>query len=131
MTEAGFNVKLEAAPVGSFHFSTQGGEYDIYITGSTWTQGDGYIFLNQRVLGDSFHSGFAIPEINNAIKESNSLTDYKQRDAKLKEVYNLMYKNANMTFLYTLEAIVAYQPNISGVVFWGDKHTELRNVVKN
>lgn len=131
MTEAGFNVRLEQLQSAAFSSARKGGEYDIYITGSTWTQGDGYIFLNQRVLGDSFKSGFAIPEINNAILESNALVDYNARSEKLKEVYTLMYKNANMTFLYTLEAIVAYQPNISGVVFWGDKHTELRNVVKN
>lgn len=129
MTEAGFNVKLEQLQSAAFTAARKGGEYDIYITGSTWTQGDGYIFLNQRVLGDSFSSNFAIPEVNNAIVESNSKVDYAERDAALRTVYEKMMENSNMSFIYTLEAIVAYQPNVKNVVFWGDKHTELRNVI--
>ncbi|MBO5567915.1 MAG: ABC transporter substrate-binding protein [Clostridia bacterium] len=132
LSMVGFNCKLEQLQSSAFSQARKSGDYDMYFTGNGWVMGDGYVFINQRIKGDSFASGFVIPELNEAIEAANQAMDAADRDAKMKEVYRILWEgSAPMTFLYTMECIVGYNPSVSGVVFSGSKHTNLRNVCIN
>jgi ABC-type transport system substrate-binding protein len=132
LTMAGFNVKLEQLQSAAFTEARKSGDYDMYITGNGWVLGDGYIFLNQRVIGDSLASKMVFEDLNDAIRKANAAMDVVERDELMREAYSVMMRHAGpQQFLYSMECIVAHNPNISGVEFSGSKHTNLRNVVKN
>ncbi len=132
LTQVGFKVKLDQLQSAAFTQARKSGDYDLYITGSTFVLGDGYTFLNQRVVGDSLNSGFVIPELNEAILASNVAMDYDERDELMRKAYSILMENsAPQNFIFAMEAIVAYNSSVSNVVFSGSKHTNFRNVIKD
>lgn len=132
LTAAGFKVKLEQLEGAAFGEARKAGKYDAYIVGCSFPGGDGYQFLNQRVVGDSLTSNYKSEELNTAIITSNKEVDPAKRAELLKSAYTLLMKDsAPMNFIYQYQFNYAYRPGISGVEFRIDKIPMFKNVVKS
>lgn len=132
LTEVGFNVKLEQLEGAAFSEARKSGQYDVYIVGASFGSGDGYGFINQRIVGDSLASHYGNEELNNMILDSNSTMDPAERAEKLKAVYTkIMDDAAPMSFILQYQFNYAMHPGISGINFRVDKLIDFNNVQKS
>lgn len=130
LTDVGFNVDMEQMENAAFSDARKSGQYDCYIVGASFGGGDGYGFLNQRIVGDSLASHYNNEELNNMILASNQIMDDAKRQEALKELYTKMMDDcAPMGFLVQYQFNYGAKPGVSGIFYAPDKSIDLSGVV--
>lgn len=132
LTEVGFNVDMEQMENAAFSDARKAGQYDCYIVGASFASGDGYGFINQRIVGDSLASHYNNSELNDMILASNEIMDDAQRAEALKELYTkIMDDCAPMDFIVQYQFNYAYNSRIKSFVSFADKKVDLSTIWVN
>lgn len=132
LLDVGFNVDMEQLENAAFSDARKSGQYDVYIVGASFGGGDGYGYINQRIVGDSLASHYGNEELNNMILASNQIMDDAARQEALKELYTkIMDDCAPFNYIVQYQFNYAYKPGISGIQFKADKGIDYSGVVVN
>lgn len=132
LTEVGFNVDMEQMENAAFSDARKAGEYDCYIVGASFGNGDGYGFINQRIVGDSLASHYGNEELNEMILASNEIMDDDKRAEALKEIYTkIMDDCAPMDFIVQYQFNYAFNSRIKSFVYFADKKVDLSTIWVN
>ncbi|MGE5613216.1 MAG: ABC transporter substrate-binding protein [Bacillota bacterium] len=120
--EIGVKVKIELLDGATFTDRRAGGDYDIYYTGCSHVGGDPILYLNQRIVQDTMKSGYKNEKLNSMILDVYGETDPKARDAKMREIFQIMMDEyAPHLFLYSIQNTVAKKKNVTGDIIYKDK----------
>ena len=132
LLDVGFNVDMEQMENAAFSDARKSGQYDVYIVGASFGNGDGYGYLNQRIVGDSLASHYGNEELNNMILASNEIMDDAKRCEALKELYTkIMDDCAPFNYIVQYQFNYASKPNIDGVITFPDKGIDFSGVIVN
>ncbi len=113
MQEAGFNVELAILEGGAFTDARMSGSYDLHYLSSKATTGEPQRYLEQRVSGDLYKSGWVNKECFDLIKEAGWTIDPKKKESLYLRVQEIMYNElAPQIFLWQLDGFYAYRNNV-------------------
>jgi ABC-type transport system substrate-binding protein len=113
MQEAGFNVELAILEGGAFTNARLSGSYDLHYLSSRATTGEPQRYLDQRVSGDLYKSGWVDKECFDLIKEAGRTIDPKKKESLYLRIQEIMYNGlAPQIFLWQLDSFYAYRNNI-------------------
>lgn len=130
LTAVGFNVNMEQLENAAFSDARKSGQYDCYIVGAAYGDGDGYGILNQRIVGDSLSSHYNNEELNNMILASNQIMDAEERNAALQEIYTkIMDDCAPFGYIVQYQFNYGYRDGLSGMVFNPSKYIDLTTIM--
>lgn len=132
LTAVGFNVDMEQLENAAFSDARKAGEYDCYIVGASFGGGDGYNFINQRIVGDSLASHYGNEELNEMILATNGIMDDAARCEALKGVYTkIMDDCAPMDFIVQYQFNYVFNNRIKSVDANGSKAIDLSTIWVN
>ena len=118
VNSVGFNCNIQMVEQAYINEVRVSGDYDAYVVTASFTGGDPYGYLNQRVLSDSHHHNYADPEINDYITLSNRETDQTQRNEYLKSAVGLMSEHcAPQIALFCYEYNTAIRDGVEGIEY--------------
>lgn len=113
MQEAGFNIELTMLEGGAFTTARLGGSYDLHYLGSRAITGEPQRYLEERVLGDLYKSGWVNKECFDLIKEAAKTVDLKKKERLYLRIQEIMYNElAPQIFFWQLDSFFAYKSNV-------------------
>lgn len=109
--------------------------YDMFMWSLTPTTGDGYQQLNELSRSDPDTSKpplawnlthYVNPKVDELINAAASTVDQNKRKAALKEAQRIIMADAPLVFLYSLNFVVGYKSNLTGVRLLPNRFVDFR-----
>jgi len=127
IAETGLDVTFQLLDSGAFAEKRGAGNYDLFYVGGAQVGGNVDWFVGTRIVADAFKTGYKNPQLVEAWQRGRQAMDPTKRAEYFDQAVGIMNKEfAPMVFLHQMENIYLVRKEVTGVVFRGDKITDLR-----
>ena len=109
--------------------------YDMFMWSLTPTTGDGYQQLNELSRSDPDPSKppsdwnlshYVNPKVDQLISLAGTTTDQDKRKVALRDAQRIIMSDAPLVFLYSLDFVLGYKANLTGVRLLPNRFVDLR-----
>ena len=133
LNQVGIRATSEVVEWGAYLSRTAAGEHDMFILGWTTVTGDAdyglYALFHSSQFGDAGNRTFYKNEdVDRLLDEARVSVDPAEREAKYKEVQQIITEDAPWIFTWTGEDLTAAREGISGFELHPAGHYRLKNV---
>ncbi len=120
----GLDTELTLTEGGAFVQARTAGNYNIYVTGmAIW---DPDQFMERRIRGDVFKSGYKNQKVSDLILEGRTTVDQAKRAEIYKRAQEILYEESPMVWLYQMEIVYGLKKSLNGFTVYLFKVWDLR-----
>jgi len=106
------------------------GQYQMGMLSSIAVTGDADRYLQERMVGDIYKSGYKDEQLNGLIKQAAGETDNTRRQTLYEQVQDIMWQGPPVIYLYQIDWTYAARKTVQGFTWMPNRIFSLASVTK-